>query len=85
MSKTQYSPTFPMFPGDAAAVVPNDSFNLPQPSIIFAGSGGSVKITTAQGSDVTFSGLPPGAVIPVQAIKVWATGTSPATNIVAIF
>ena len=85
MAKTNYSPTFPMFPGDAAAVTVSDTVNLSQPSIIFAGSGGTVKITTAQGTDVTFAGLQPGAIIPVQAIRVWSTGTSPTTNIVAIF
>jgi len=85
MAKTNYSPTFPMFPGDAAAVTVSDTVNLPQPSIIFAGGGGSVKITTAQGSDVTFTGLAPGSIIPVQAIRVWSTGTSPTSGLVAIF
>lgn len=85
MAKTNYSPTFPAFPGDAAAVTVSDTVNLPQPSIIFAGGGGSVKVTTAEGSDVTFTGLAPGAVIPVRVIRVWSTGTSPTTGIVAIF
>ena len=84
MAKTNFSPTFPMFPGDAAAVTVSDTATF-IPSIIYAGSGGAVKVTTAQGSDVTFSGLPPGAVIPVQVIRVWSTGTSPTTNIVRIF
>lgn len=85
MAKTNYSPTFPAFPGDAAAVTTSDTRNLAQPSIIFAGSGGSVKVTTAEGSDVTFTGLAPGAIIPVRVIRVWTTGTSPTTGIVAIF
>lgn len=85
MAKTNYSPTFPMFPGDAAAVTPSDTTDLPTPSIIYAGSGGSIKVTTAQGTDVTFAGLQPGAIIPVQVLRVWSTGTSPTTNIVRIF
>lgn len=86
MAKTQYSPTFPMFPGDAKAVTVSDTLNLPNgPAIIYAGGGGSVKVTTAQGSDITFTGLQPGAIIPVQVLRVWSTGTSPTTGLIAIF
>jgi hypothetical protein len=87
MSKTQYSPTFPMFPGDAVAVTPSDTQDLSTPAVLYignSGSTGSVKITTAQGSDVTFTGLIAGTVLPVQARRVWATGTD-CTSIVAIF
>lgn len=84
MAKTNYSPTFPMFPGDAAAIVKSDSANLATPSVVYVGGTGNVKVTTAQGSTVTFSGVPAGAVIPVQVIKVWSTDTT-ATNMVAIF
>ena len=83
MAKTNFSPTFPMFPGDAAAVTPSDvvTFN---PSVVFVGVAGNVKVTTAQGSDVTFTGVQAGAVIPVQVIKVWSTGTT-ATTMTRIF
>lgn len=81
---TNYSPTFPMFPGGAKVVTPNDSTNLTYPSVIYVGGTGNVKVTTAQGDDVTFNGLPAGFVIPVQVIRVWSTGTS-ATNMVAIY
>ena len=87
MAKTQYSPTFPMFPGDAAAVTPSDTANLATPSVLNignSGSTGSVKVTTAQGSDVTFTGLIAGTVLPLQVLRVWATGTD-CTSIVAIF
>jgi hypothetical protein len=87
MAKTNYSPTFPMFPGDAAAVTPSDTADLSTPAVLYignSGSAGSVKITTAQGSDVTFTGLIAGTVLPVQARRVWATGTD-CTSIVAIF
>lgn len=85
MAKTQYSPTFPMFPGNAAAVTTSDTKNLPQPSIIYTGAGGSVKVTTADGTDITFTGLNAGSVIPVQVIRVWSTGTTTTSGIVAIF
>ena len=84
MAKTNYSPTFPMFPGDASAVTPNDSTNLSQPSVIYVGGGGNVKVTTAQGTAVTFTGVLGGTVLPVQVIRVWSTGTT-ATSLTAIF
>ena len=84
MAKTNYSPTFPMFPGDAAAVTPNDSTNLSQPSVIYVGGSGNVKVTTAQGTAVTFVGVNAGTVIPVQVIRVWSTGTT-ATSMTAVF
>ena len=84
MSRTNYSPTFPMFPGDAAAVTPNDSTNLPQASVIYVGGAGNVKVTTAQGSDVTFANVNSGTVLPVQVIRVWSTGTS-ASSLTAIY
>ena len=87
MAKTNYSPTFPMFPGDAAAVTPSDTNDLTTPAVIYIGVIGptaSVKITTAQGSAVTFSGLLAGTIIPVQARRVWSTGTD-CTGLVAIF
>lgn len=84
-TKTNFSPTFPMFPGDAAAVTTSDTVNLSQPSIIYTGAGGNVKVTTAQGTDVTFTGLNAGSVIPVQVIRVWSTGTTNTTGLVAIF
>lgn len=81
---TNYSPTFPMFPGGAAAVTPSDSINLTYPSVIYVGSTGNVKVTTAQGDVVTFSSLPTGFVIPVQVIRVWSTGTT-ASSLIAIY
>lgn len=84
MAKTNYSPTFPMFPGSASTVSTSDTVNLPAPSIIYVGGAGAVKVTTAQGDDVTFSGLQAGQVIPVQVIRVWTTGLT-ATNLLRIF
>ncbi len=82
--QTNYSPTFPMYPGGAVAITPSDSVNLTTPSVVYVGVGGSVKVTTAQGDDVTFAGLIAGTVIPVQVIRVWSTGTT-ATSLVRIY
>lgn len=84
MARTNYSPTFPMYPGNAAAVTVSDTNNF-EASIVFAGGGGSVRVLTAQGQDVTFTGLNPGSIIPVQVIRVWSTGTSPTTGIIRIY
>lgn len=84
---TNYSPTFPMFPGGAASVSPSDSTNLEYPSVIYVGSttnGSNVRVTTAQGDDVTFSGVLPGTVIPVQVIRVWSTNTT-ASSLISIY
>lgn len=87
MAKTQYSPTFPMFPGDAFSISPSDTADLPNISVVYVGgfgTTGAVKVTTAQGTDVTFLGVPAGAVLPVQVRRVWSTGTT-ATNLLGIF
>lgn len=82
--QTNYSPTFPMYPGGATTVAQSDTVNLPTPSIIYVGGGGTVKVTTAQGDDVTFFGLVAGTVIPVQVIRVWSSVTT-ATNLLRIY
>lgn len=84
MAKTNYSPTFPMFPGDAASVTTSDTVNFREPSVIFAGSGGIIRVLTAQGSDVTFNSVQPGAILPVQVLRVFASTTT-ATNMMRIF
>lgn len=84
MAKTNYSPTFPMFPGDAAAVTPSDTVNFAEPSVVFVGGGGVVRVLTAQGSDVTFTGVLAGTVLPLQVLRVYSTTTT-ATNIVRVF
>jgi hypothetical protein len=81
---TNYSPTFPMFPGGARTVTPSDTVNLASPSVIYVGVGGNVQVTTAQGDQVIFTGLIAGQVIPVQVIRVWATSTT-ATTMLAIY
>lgn len=84
MAKTNYSPTFPMFPGGAVAVTPSDTVNLANPSVIYVGVGGTVRVLTAQGEDTTFVGVPAGFVVPVQVLRVYSTNTT-ATNMVAIY
>lgn len=84
MAKTNYSPTFPMFPGDAVAITPSDTVNLTTPAVIYVGTGGNVVVTTAQGTKITFTGVQGGTVIPVQVLRVWNTNTT-ASGLVGVF
>lgn len=84
MAKTNYSPTFPMYPGDAATVTTSDSVNFDTPSVVFVGGGGTVRVLTAQGTDVTFVGVLAGSILPVQVLRVFASTTT-ATSMVRVF
>ena len=84
MAKTNYSPTFPMYPGGAAAITPSNTVNLANPTVVYIGTTGNIRVLTAQGDDVTFNNVPAGAVLPVQVIRVFATNTT-ATNLVGIY
>jgi hypothetical protein len=71
--------------GDAAAVVPSDTVDFPNvPRKLWIGGAGNVKINTAAGNAVTYTGVPAGTYLTIRASRVFATGTS-ATNIVAEF
>jgi hypothetical protein len=69
---------------DAAEVTPSDTAHLGNVRALYVGVGGDVKIDTEGGSTVTFVGVLPGSIIPVRAVRVYATGTD-ATDIVAIY
>lgn len=44
----------------------------------------TLKVTTRDGDDVTFSAVPVGFVLPVAVSRVWSTGTTDATKIVGL-
>lgn len=50
---------------------------------IFTGSGGNIKITNMAGQSVVLAGAAPGVVLPVNATRVWSTGTV-ATGVVGL-
>lgn len=83
-ARTHPSPTYPSFPNGARAVVQSNTLNMVTPAIIYVGGGGNVRVTTFNGDDVTFVGVLAGAVLPVQVVRVWTTGTT-ATNMLAIY
>lgn len=51
--------------------------------VLYVGTGGDVKVTTAGNDIVTFVGIQNGSFIPVQVIKVWDIGAS--ADIVALW
>lgn len=83
MSRTIPSGAYPSVPEDAAAVTANDTTTF-ESSMLYVGAVGNVKVTTAQGSDVAFTAVPAGTVLPVRVRKVFATGTT-ASNLVRVF
>ncbi len=64
-------------------VTPNDAVDLTNPArAIYVGVTGDMKITPPTGSAYTLVAMAAGVVHPIQAIRIWATGTT-ATSIVA--
>lgn len=70
----------------AAAITPNDSTDLGRPTkAIYVGGAGAIAVNMDGDNDVvTFAAVPVGAILPIEARRVRATGTT-ATNLVAIW
>ena len=78
----------------ASAVTPSDTVNIPNIStedgsgnngcVLYVGVTGNVRVLTAGGDDVTLVGVSAGQFIPVQVVKVFATGST-STNILALW
>jgi len=78
----------------AAAVVPSDTVNIPNPSspdgianngnVLYIGTAGTLKVRTAGGDDITFVTVNAGSFLPIQVVRVFATGTT-ASNIIALW
>jgi hypothetical protein len=68
----------------AVAVTPSDSANLPYTTTgLWVGGAGAISLVTAGGETVLLSGIPAGTILPIQATRIRATGTT-ATLIVAL-
>ena len=52
--------------------------------VLYAGSGGNIRVLTTGNDEVTFVGIAPGAFIPVQVKRVFDTGTGP-SDIIALW
>ena len=76
-------------------VTPSDTADIPYvgggtgewPCVLYVGSisgGTRLKVRTAGGDDVTFTGIVAGSSIPVQVIRVFASGTD-VSDIIALW
>lgn len=69
----------------AADISPSDATVYGQPTrSIYVGGAGSVRVDMVRGGTVTFSNVPAGTVLPIQVLRVYATGTS-ATAMIALY
>ena len=73
-----------------ALIIPSDTESLQQSldtsnrsTCLYGGVGGSVRILSIGGDDVTFTGVPSGTFIPIHVAWVFATGTT-ASSIIAV-
>lgn len=67
-----------------AAVTKSDATILsPHARALYVGGAGDVAVETPDGTTATFTAVPTGTILPVQAKKVLSTGTT-ATAIVAL-
>lgn len=68
----------------AASVTPSDSAEMPITRSLFIGTNGNIKVTMADGQEITFINLTAGTIFPIQVVKVWATDTT-VTTIIALY
>jgi len=78
----------------AVDVTPSDTVEILDPAsgdgaytsgnVLYVGTGGDLVVTTASGDKITFVNIQGGSFLPIQVVKVWATGTT-AANIIALW
>ncbi len=69
---------------DGFDIIPDDGADLERVTrAVHVGSAGTVRVTLMSGAVVTLSGLSAGALLPVRARRVHATGTT-ASDLVAL-
>lgn len=76
----------------AAAVTPSDTVNIPDHDssgsnrgcALYVGTGGNLAVRTAAGDDVTLVNVADGSFLPIQVVRVFATGTT-AADILALW
>ncbi len=76
-SATQLSVSTGITSGAAYKLFSNDTPN--NGCVLYVGAAGDLKVTTAGGDDVTFTGILAGSFIPIQVLKVFSTPTPPVT------
>tara|TARA_R100001463_G_scaffold55105_1_gene106437 strand:+ start:425 stop:691 length:267 start_codon:yes stop_codon:yes gene_type:complete len=78
----------------ASVVTPSDTVDIPSVSdsngrgnngcVLYVGIGGDLRVLTAGGDDVVFTGFPDGGFLPVNVVRVFTTNTT-ASSIVALW
>jgi hypothetical protein len=81
----------------AAAVTPSNTVNIPFPGdataspntaqwpcVLYVGTGGTLRVLTAGGNDITLVNVADGTFIPIQVIRVFSS-TTDAADIVALW
>jgi hypothetical protein len=69
----------------ASSVTTSDEVVYAEPTrAIYVGGSGNLRVDMVSGGTVTFIGLSAGTVLPVQAIRIYATSTT-ATNLLALY
>lgn len=62
---------------DAFSIVPDDSLELSELTrAVYVGQGGTLVVTTKEGTTVTFENVASGVFLPLRLSKVLATGTT---------
>lgn len=70
--------------GSGFPITPNDNADIPQPCTgLYVGGAGVLVVVTLNNVEVTFGGVPAGAILPIQVRRVKVTGTT-ATLIVGL-
>jgi hypothetical protein len=63
--------------GHGFAVTAHDANDLPETTrALYVGGGGTIALVLASGATITLSGVPSGALLPIRACRVLATGTT---------
>lgn len=66
------------------AITPHDTNLLTRSArAIYVGVGGDLKVRVHDGTEATFTNVPQGFTLPVECVRVYATGTT-ATNLVGL-
>lgn len=75
----------------AISVTPSNTVNISEGteapksgSVLYIGTGGDLKVLTVGNDEVTFTNIQDGSFLPVQVLRVFATGTT-ASNIIALW
>lgn len=69
----------------AATTATSDTTIFEEPTrAIYIGGAGNLKVDMVSGGTVTFNSLAAGTLLPIQVIRIYATGTT-ATNMVNLF